>query len=185
MTNKRDKKTIRWIAIVIAVVILWFLYNWGGNLLQPIAVRQIRQMTGARVDIDKVRFKLSGKVSLENIKIGPLLKTEPDNAILTAKNLDVYFSLLSFLKFSPQINQLIITDFTLNAQFNNDTKQWNIAALKLPTGKKGQRPPDFRFKRGEIKFTQITDGKEIKTIDDLRPQRTNRGKDFTKRDLVI
>ena len=165
MTNKKDKKTIRRIAIVIAIVILWFLYHWGGNLLRPVAIKQIEQMTGARVDVGSVKFKLSGRIRLGNIKIGPLLKTEPDNAILTAKNLDVYFSLLSFLKFSPQINQLTIRDFTLNAQFNNDTKQWNIAALKLPTGRKGQRPPDFILKRGEFKFTQISDGKEIKTID--------------------
>jgi hypothetical protein len=162
--NNKDKKTIRWIVIIIVAVVLWFMYNWGGNLLRPVAIRQIREMTGARVDIGKISFRLSGKIRLENVRIGPLIKTEPDNAILTAKDLDVSFSLLSFLKFSPQIKQIRLVDFVLNAQFNNDTKQWNILALKLPAGRKGFKMPGFRFKRGEMKFAQISDGKEIKTI---------------------
>ncbi|MDD5135132.1 MAG: hypothetical protein PHP01_06960, partial [Phycisphaerae bacterium] len=165
MINNRDKKTVRWIITVIVAVVLWFFYNWGGNLLlQPIAVRQIRELTGARVDIDRISFMLSGKIRLENVQIGPLIKTEPDNSILTAKDFDVSFSLLSFLKFNPQIKQIRLVDFVLNAQFNNDTKQWNILALKLPAGGTGFKMPDFRFKRGEIKFTQISDGKETKTI---------------------
>ena len=132
----KNKKIICWIIIIIAAVILWYLYNWGGNLLKPLAIKQIKEMTGARVDIDNVRFKLSGKISLENIRIGPLLKQTPDNAILTAKNLDAYFSPMSMLKFKPQLKRLRIEDFTLNAQYNNDTKQWNIVALKLPAAKR-------------------------------------------------
>jgi hypothetical protein len=163
VANNKNRKIIRWIVIIIAAVVLWFFYNWGGNLLTPIAVKQIKLLTGARVDIGNIKFKLSGRIRLENIKIGPLIPAEPDNAILTAKNLDAYFSLWSLLKFSPKIDQLVIRDFTINAQFNNDTKQWNILALKLPAGKGS--PPDFRFKRGEFKFTQISGGKEIKTID--------------------
>ena len=161
----KDKRIIRWIIIIIAAVILWYLYNWGGNLLKPLAIKQIKEMTGARVDIEDVRFKLSGKVGLENIQIGPLLKQTPDNAILTAKNLDAYFSPMSLLKLSPQLKRLRIEDFTLNAQYNNDTKQWNIATLKLPSGKKkGELLPELRFKKGEIKFTQVNGGKETETI---------------------
>lgn len=163
MTNDKDKKIIRWIVIIITAVVLWFFYNWGGNLLRPVAVKQIRQMTGANVDVGSVKFKLSGRIRLGNIKIGPPIAAEPDNAIITAKNLDAYFSLWSLLKFSPKVNQLVIRDFVINAQFNNDTKKWNILALKLPAGKGS--PPSFRFKRGEFKFTQISGGKEIKTVD--------------------
>lgn len=160
----KDKKIICWIVITIAAVILWYLYNWGGNLLKPLAVKQIKEMTGARVDISNVKFKLSGRVSLENICIGPLLKATPDNAILTAKNLDAHFAPMSLLKFKPQLKKLKIEDFCLNIQYNNDTKQWNITALRLPTGRKGELLPELRFKRGEIKFTQINSGQEIKTI---------------------
>ena len=171
VAKNKDKKIIRWIIIIIAAVAVWFLYNWGGNLLRPVAIKQIKQMTGARVDVGSVKFKLSGRIRLGNIKIGPLIPAKPDNAILTARNLDAYFSLWSLLKFSPKIDQLVIRDFVINAQFNNDTKQWNILALKMQGGKPGsggkqkQRPPDFRFKRGEFKFTQISGGKEIKTVD--------------------
>ena len=161
----KDKKIIRWIIVIIAAVILWYLYNWGGNLLKPLAVKQIKELTGARVDIENVRFKLSGKVGLEKIQIGPLFKQTPDNAILTAKNLDAYFAPMSLLKLAPKLNRLRIEDFTLNAQYNNDTKQWNIATLKLPSGKKkGKLLPELRFKKGEIKFTQVNGGKETETI---------------------
>lgn len=165
MANSKDKKIIRWIIIIIAAVVLWFFYNWGGNLLRPVAVKQIKQMTGANVNVGSVKFKLSGRIRLGNIKIGPPIAVKPDNAILTAKNLDAYFSLWSLFKFSPKVDKLVIRDFTINAQFNNDTKQWNILALKLPAGGKKQKLPDFRFKRGEFKFTQVSGEKEIKTID--------------------
>ncbi len=160
----KNKKIICWIITIIAAVILWFFYNWGGNLLRPLAIRKIKEMTGARVDIDSVKFKFSGKVSLGNIQIRPLLKTTPDNAILTAKNLDAYFSPISILRFKPRLKRLKIEDFTLNAQYNNDTKLWNITALKLATDKSGDLPPQLRFKRGKVKFTQINDAKEVETI---------------------
>ncbi len=161
---KKDKKIIYWIIIIIAAVILWCLYNWGGTLLKPLAIKQIKEITGARVDIDGIRFRISGKVRLENIRIGPLTKQKPDNAILTAKKLDAYFAPISILKLSPRLKRLKIEDFTLNVQYNNDIKQWNILALKLPAGKKKPPLPQLRFKRGEIKFTQINNGKETKNI---------------------
>jgi hypothetical protein len=165
LITKKNKKIIRLIVLIIAAVILWFLYNWGGNLLRPIAISQIKQLTGARVDINDVEFRLSGKISIKNISIRPLQKTTPDNAILTARRLDAYFSPLSFLKFSPKLKRLRIDDFCLNIQYNGDTKQWNIAALKPPRKGKGELLPELRFKRGEIKFTQINKGVEVKTID--------------------
>ncbi len=160
----RKKRVIRWIIAIVAVVFLWFLYNWGGNLLKPIAINQIKQLTGARVDIDTVEFRLSGKITLGNIRIGPLEKTTPDNAILTAKKLDAYFAPTSFLKFKPQLKSLKIEDFSLNIQYNGDEKQWNVAALKLPAQGKGEFLPELIFRRGEIKFTQINKGAEIKTV---------------------
>lgn len=164
MTEK-DKKIIRLIIIIIAVLLLWFLYNWGGNLLKPIAINRIKELTGARVDIDNVKFKLSGKISFENIRIGPLVKQTPDNAILTAQSLDVYFSPLSILKLSPQLKRVRIENFTLNAQYNADIKQWNILALKLPAGGEKKVPlPQLRFKQGELKFTQVSKGQETKNV---------------------
>jgi hypothetical protein len=161
----RDKKIIRWIVIIIAVVVLWCLYNWGGNLLKPIAIKQIKEMTGARVDIENVRFKLSGKVELENIRIGPLVKQTPDNAILSARSLYAYFAPMSILKFKPQLERLRIEDFILNIQYNDDVKQWNILALKPPAaGRKKAELPELRFKQGEIKFTQVNNGQEIASI---------------------
>jgi hypothetical protein len=161
----RNRKIICWIIIITAVLLLWYLYNWGGNLLKPLAVKQIKELTGIRVDIENIRFKLSGKIGLEKIEIGPLLKQTPDNAILTARNLDAYFSPTSLLRLAPKLNRLRIEDFKLNAQYNNDTKQWNIATLKLPISpKKGGLFPELRFKRGEIKFTQVSGGKEAETI---------------------
>ncbi len=159
----KNKIIIRWIITIITALVLWFLYNLGGNLLKPIAINQIKQLTGARVDIESIEFRLSGKISLKNIRIGPLEKATPDNAILTAKKLDAYFSPASFLKFKPQLKRLNIEDFSLNIQYNGDTKQWNVAALKLPTGAKGEMQPELRFKQGEIKFAQINKGVEVKT----------------------
>lgn len=162
--TKKNKTIIRWIVIIIAVVVLWFLYNLGGNLLKPVAISQLKQLTGARVDINDVSFHLSGRIVFRNISIGPLVKFEPDNSILTAKRLDAHFSPLSFLKMSPKLDRVRISDFVVNVQFNADKKEWNVAALKMPEKKKGQILPELRFKRGEIKFAQINKGAEIKTI---------------------
>lgn len=162
--TKKDKNIIRLIILIIVLVALWFLYNLGGNLLKPVAISQIKQLTGTRVDINDIAFHLSGRISIKNIRIAPLVTLEPDNAILTAKRLDAYFSPLSFLKFSPKLDRVRISDFILNIQFNADKKEWNIASLKLPEKRKGQLIPGLRFKRGEIKFSQINNGEEIKTI---------------------
>jgi hypothetical protein len=159
----KNKIIIRWIITIIAVVVLWFLYNWGGSLLKPVAINQIKQLTGARVDIGSIEFRLSGKISLKNVRIGPLQPGTPDNSILTAKKLDVYFAPTSFLRFKPQLKRLNIEDFCLNIQYNGDTKIWNVSALKLPAGGKGEMLPELRFRRGEIKFAQINNGQEIKT----------------------
>ncbi|MBU1518146.1 MAG: hypothetical protein KKI18_04430 [Planctomycetes bacterium] len=161
---KKDKKIIRLIILIIVAVFMWFLYNWGGNLLRPIAIRQIKQLTGARVDIDSVVFRFNGRISFKNIRIGPLLKTTPDNAILTAKKLDAYFAPTSFLKFKPQLKSLRIEDFSLNIQYNGDEKQWNVAVLKPPRKGKGEFLPELKFKHGEIKFTQVNKGIEAETI---------------------
>ncbi|MFA5291710.1 MAG: hypothetical protein WC496_01600 [Phycisphaerae bacterium] len=160
----RHKKIIRWTIRIIIIVFLWLLYSLGGNLLKPIAISQIKQLTGARVDINDISFRLSGKISIKNIRIGPSEQKTPDNAILTAKVIDAYFSPLSFLKFSPKLKRLKIEDFCVNIQYNGDEKVWNVAALKPPRGGKGEFLPELRFKRGEIKFTQINKGAEVKTF---------------------
>lgn len=121
-------------------------------------------MTGAKVDIKSVKFRVSGKVSLADIRIGPEAKTTPDNAILTAKNLDAHFSHLSILRLKPKIKRIKIEDFTLNVQYNHNTKLWNITDFKPPEKKNGISPPQIRFKRGKVKFTQVKDGKETETI---------------------
>jgi hypothetical protein len=162
--NRNNKKIIRAIIWVIVAVVMWFLYNLGGNLLKPVAVKRLKQMTGAHVQIDNFKFHLSGRISMQNIRISPLKINKPDNAILTAKTLDVYFSPWSFIKLSPQLKRLRISEFVLNVQFNADEKEWNVAALKLPEKKKGQMLPELRFKRGEIKFTQVHNGQEVKTV---------------------
>ncbi|PKL46336.1 MAG: hypothetical protein CVV39_07320, partial [Planctomycetes bacterium HGW-Planctomycetes-1] len=160
----KDRKIVRWIIIIIIAVILWFLYNWGGNLLRPVAVTQIRQLTGAKVDIDSVVFRLSGRVSIRNIRIGPTQKMTPDNAILTAEKLEVSFAPTSFLKLKPQLKSLKIEDYSLNIQYNGDEKQWNVAALKPPRKGKGELLPELKFKNGRIKFTQVNNGIETETV---------------------
>ncbi|HAL44461.1 MAG: hypothetical protein A2Y12_18995 [Planctomycetes bacterium GWF2_42_9] len=161
---KKNKKIIRAIVLVVVAVIVWFFYNLAGNLLRPVAVNQIRQMTGARVDIKEVGFRLSGRITIRGIRIGPSEIHSPDNAILKAETVDAYFSPWSFFKLSPKLKRLRISDFVVNAQFNADVKEWNILALKLPAGKKGQLIPELRFKRGEIKFSQVRQKQEVETI---------------------
>ncbi|MEN6386069.1 MAG: hypothetical protein ABFD79_12850 [Phycisphaerales bacterium] len=160
----KNKKIKRAIVLVLIALAVWFLYNLGGNLLKPVAVSQIKQLTGARVDMAGIKFHLSGRITLKNIRIGPEVTNEPDNSILIAKSIDASFSPWSFIKLKPELKRLRISKFIVNAQFNADKKEWNIAALKLPAKKKGPVLPELQFKQGEIKFTQINKGKEIKTI---------------------
>lgn len=162
MANRKRKIfRIRYLIVALAIIIL---YRIGGNLLIPVARNQIKQMTGAQVDINDVSFRLNGRITFRNIRIGPSEHIEPDNAILEAKSLDAYFSPLSFLKLSPKLDKLRISDFVVNIQFNGDKKVWNILALKLPEKKKGGIIPELIFRRGEIKFAQILKGQESKLV---------------------
>lgn len=164
MARQNNKKIIQAIIFVIVAVVVWFLYNLGGNLLKPVAVKRLKQMTGAYVQIDNFKFHISGRISMQNIRISPLKITKPDNAILKAETLDAYFSPLSFIKLNPQLKRVRISDFVLNVQFNADQKEWNVAALKLPAKSGGLLLPELRFKRGEIKFTQVHNGQESRTV---------------------
>jgi hypothetical protein len=161
---KKNKKIIRGIIWIMAALAIWFLYDRGSNLLKRVAVSQIRQLTGARVDIADVIFHFSGRITIKGIRIGPEVINVPDNRILTAKGVDAYFSPWSFIKLHPELKRLRISNFVVNVQFNADKKEWNIAALKLPAKQKGPVLPELVFKKGEIKFSQINKGQEIKTI---------------------
>ena len=162
MVNK--KKKIRLFLVFVTVVGLWYLYNWSGKLLKPIAVSQIEGLTDAEVQIDSVKFRLSGKVSIYNLRIRPAGKTEPNETILNAQTVDAHFSTPSLLLLRPRLNRLKIEDFLFNAQYNQDKKLWNIAGLKPRTSAKKASPPVLRFKRGTLKLSQVSQKKSADII---------------------
>ena len=66
----RKKFLHRLIAGLIAVFLCWVLFNWLGNrILRPLAISQIKQLTGADVQIESVDFdwKHPHHFSIENL----------------------------------------------------------------------------------------------------------------------
>ena len=152
------KIDVRLIALLIFVIVLWFAHIFSGTILKPIAISQIENLTGTNVKIGNVKFRLSGKITLYDVEVAPETRLEPDNAILIAKKIDAYFSLNSLLVFKPRIKKLKIEDFTLNAQYNEDVKSWNLTAIKPNLGSKKTGIPKLRFKRGSLRYSQVSGG---------------------------
>jgi len=158
-TNVRGFLRRRIVKALIAALLCWVAYILAGNLLRQVAVEQIAELTGSKVKIKSVDFKLNGSIKISDLLISPLEEERYDNTILKAKTVYARFSTVSLLAFKPRLKKISIKDFIFNAQYDSDSARWNITSLKLikPSAGAGKLPA-VRLKRGVIQYSKVSNG---------------------------
>ena len=158
--HSRPKRIIRWLlSCAILAVLSWIFFILAGRALCYVAIRQIGELTNTTIRTESVDFRTNGSVFIKHLVICPDQEEEEDNAIIDADMVFARFSLGSLLTLRPRLKTIDVNDFVVNAQYNQDTHQWNISALKLrpPKGSPDQMPR-VRLNAGTLQYTKISNG---------------------------
>jgi len=156
-------RLIRWlVGLSILTVVLWLGFILLGRALCHIAIGQIAELTNTRIEAGSVDFRLNGSVFIEKLVISPYKKADSDDTILSAEKVHARFGVGSLLLLRPHLKEIDVNDFMFNAQYDIDTEQWNLSALKLkaPEGGSGSMPL-IRLDRGTLQYTKVSKG-EVK-----------------------
>ncbi len=151
---------IRWLlGCAVLAVLLWVFFILAGRALCYVAIRQIGDLTHTKIRTESVDFRTNGSVYIKNLVIRPYEEQGEEDAIIDAEMVFARFSLGSLLKLRPRLKTIDVNDFVVNAQYNQDTHDWNISALKLkpPKGSPDQMPR-VRLNEGTLQYTKISNG---------------------------
>ena len=143
----------------ILIVVLWFGFVWVGQMLCDIAIGQIGELTNTKIETESVDFSFNGSVLIKYLVIRPHQKRSYNNSILQADTVYARFGIISMLMLRPRLKVITVDGFTFNAQYNSDTKQWNITAFGLKPPKGGSaRIPIVRLKNGLLLYSKVSEG---------------------------
>ncbi len=144
---------------MLCVLIAIFLVV-AGRALKRIAIQQIAEFTNTHIRAASVNFDFDGSVYIEKLIVEPSNPSEYDNVILKAERVNARFNVISLLTFRPRLKQITFDDFEFNAVYNQDTKHWNLATLRIqpPKGSSGKMP-SVELKAGKLRYTKVTAGK--------------------------
>jgi hypothetical protein len=154
------RRVFRWLLTVfILVVSLWLLFLVTGKALCHIAIDQIAELTGTKIQTESIDFHTNGSVFIKNLIIRPHKREAGDDTILKAQTVFGRFSIASLLLLRPRLKVITINGFVFNAQYDMDTDLWNLSALKLkiPTGGSGKMPL-ILLNDGTLQYSKISNG---------------------------
>ena len=160
LRHLRPKRIIRWLlGCAILAVLSWVFFILAGRALCYVAIKQIGDLTNTKIKTESVDFRTNGSVYIRNLVIRPPEEQAEDGTIIDAGMVFARFSLGSLLTLRPRLKTIDVNDFIVNAQYNQDAHEWNIAALKLrpPRGGPG-RMPRVRLNAGTLQYTKISKG---------------------------
>jgi len=168
MSKWLKKISIAWLiwGLVAAVGLWWLCCYAGDKLLLPMVVKQIQELTAAKVIIKGVDFHLSGAVSIDELLIEPPKTEQYDNTIIKARNVYVRFQTASLLALRPRPKEIIVEDLLLNFQYDADAGRWNVGCLKM--GRAGQiqaKWPAVVVKRAAVKCSEVSNGKAERILE--------------------
>ncbi|MFH1715786.1 MAG: AsmA-like C-terminal region-containing protein [Planctomycetota bacterium] len=161
-THKQKVKTIihRLLAGSILIVLLWILFILAGRALCYIAIRQIGDLTNTRIRTASVDFHSDGSVFIRKLVISPSKEQNRREAIFRAEEVYARFSLSSLLLLQPRLKVIDVNDFVFDAQYDLDTGNWNLSAIKIKPPKGGSnRMPHIRLTAGTLQYTKISNGR--------------------------
>jgi hypothetical protein len=166
--------------LVIGCFIFVFLVMMGWGLRQ-VAVGQIVELTGARVETKSVDVDLNGSVSIKGLVVRGHKEQPYDAAILKADKVRAKFGLGGLLLLRPMLTEIHVEDFVLDAQCDLETGSWNTESFRIrfPPGSI-ERAPAIRLEKGLLQYSKVVDDK-VKTIAavpveaDFHPDRNHKG----------
>jgi len=127
--------------------------------LRETAVRQIAELTGAKVRAGLVDFNLDGSVVIKNLEISPGERKQYENTILKAESVYAEFGISGLFSLRPRLKEIRVQDFVFSAQCDLDTGEWNLAAIKTrPSKAGGGEAPVVRLERGRLRYSKVSDG---------------------------
>ena len=146
------------------VAVFWLAFILIGRALRRIAFGQIAELTNTKIEAGSVDFSLKGSVFIEKLVVRPYEKHSYDDTILRAKTVYARFGLASLLLLRPRLKEIDLNDVLVNAQYDLDTQQWNIPALKFRTPKTGSgKMPLVRIVKGTLQYSKVS-GEQVKPI---------------------
>lgn len=154
------KRIIRWLlGGAILGILCGVFFILVGRALCYVAIQQIGDLTNTKIKTESVDFRTNGSVYIKNLVIRPEQAQGEDGTIIDAERVFARFSLGSLLTLRPRLKAIDVNDFVVNAQYNQDTREWNISALKLQPPKGGpSRMPRVRLDAGTLQYTKISNG---------------------------
>ena len=143
---------------VLAVVgILSVVLVLADKILPKIAISQIAELTGAKVEAKSVDVSLNASVFIEELTIRPKQQGKYDNTILKADTVYGKFSFGSLLLLRPRLRELSINGFVFDVQQDLDTGIWNLVALEIifPEGRAGKMPLIY-LNSGVLQYSKVS-----------------------------
>ncbi len=145
---------------LIALVGLWLIFVLVTGILQDSALTQIAELTGTRIEAHSVDFDLNGSVLIKKLVIRPDREPRYDDAILKAEKTYARFSITSLLLLRPRLKELRLEDFVFSAQYDLDSRLWNVAELKIRAPKAGTgKMPLVRLERGTLRYSKVSESR--------------------------
>jgi hypothetical protein len=129
-------------------------------MLCRIAIGQIAELTGTKIEAESIDFHTNGSVFIKNLVVSPYEKQGGDDFILKAETLWGRFRLGSLLLLRPRLKVISVNDFVFNARYDIDRGLWNLSALKIkvPKGGGSGQMPLIVLEGGMLQYSKISNG---------------------------
>ena len=171
--SKKNRKLSRDRSLIIKVLLLlvclsslWYLYlKAGQRLLRPVAINQLEEIFGAKVELEDLRFELSGRVSMKGLRIHCADGYAECHDLLKAGELKAKFSSLSLFLLNPKLSRLKIEDFEVNSEYDRDSGQWNFAGFKKKGEVSKNDLPRIKIVNGHLRYSARESGELTNIID--------------------
>jgi len=161
-SSTHSRRRLPWPWIVPGAILgLTAIGYWLIRTLPSTALSQLERLTNTDLACTSFQVHADGSVAIEDLTIRPNEAAAYDNAILNARHVRARFSMWSLLLLHPQLKDLTIQDFTLQAKLDLDTGRWNIGTvtLAIPKGH-GRGMPDIHLIGGTLKYVKRSGGRD-------------------------
>jgi hypothetical protein len=149
---------VRWLfgALVVGGILSVVLVL-ANKSLPKVALSQIAELTGAKVEAKSVDVSLNASVFIEELVIRPKQQSQYDNTILKADTVYAKFSFGSLLLLRPRLKEISVNGFIFDVQQDLDTGIWNLAALEItfPEGRAGKMPLIY-LNSGVLQYSKVS-----------------------------
>jgi hypothetical protein len=146
------------------VAVFWLAFLLIGRALCQIAFGQIAELTNTKIEAGSVDFSLNGSIFIEKLVVKPYKKHSFDDAIRRAETGEARFGVGSLLLLRPRLKEIDLNYALVNAQYDLDTQQWNIPALRLRAPKTSSgKMPLVRIEKGTLQYSKVSN-EQVKPI---------------------